>query len=141
MRKIGIYSDYKLQREEFDSLIQLLTEKTKRSEIETILKTLLTPSEKVAIAQRLAIVRELIKNTGYEEIIKAYKTTNSTITKTRNQINQNQDLLESFKKILAKVNFGDQKEVKAPSNAPLYQGPRSYAREIVRLSNKNRSNT
>lgn len=112
MRKIANYGDVERQNEQFGVLVKLFSESKDKEEMEAILQTLFTPSEKAAISQRLAILRMIHKGFKYYDIEEKLKVSSSTITKAIDGYHKHGTHNKSFNHQLEQFRFDENKEIK-----------------------------
>jgi len=79
MRKISTYKDTKLQKEQFEVLVDVLFNVKNKEDMKLCLGSFLTKSEKAVLSQRLNIMRMLSKHFSYQEIRDLINASPSTI--------------------------------------------------------------
>lgn len=109
MRKIGNFSDKKLQSEQFNVLVKLLSDTREFRSVKAVLTSILTESERAAISQRLAIIRMSCKSFNYSQIQEKLKTTPNTVSKAIINYQKNYDYITEFDHVLARFRFDPSK--------------------------------
>jgi len=79
MRKISTCKDTKLQKEQFEVLVDVLFNVKNKEDMNLCLGSFLTRSERAVLSQRLNIMRMLSKHFSYQEIRELINTSPSTI--------------------------------------------------------------
>ena len=88
MSQISKYQmDKILEERMFSVFYQTLTDLRKKDEVQEFLNDLLTPTERIMLAKRLAIATLLIKGTTYEYIRDVIKVSTSTIMGVKTWLN------------------------------------------------------
>ncbi len=105
MRKISGGWDAAKRSNQFETLVKLSSECKNESQIKAVLATLLTVSEKAAIAQRLVIIRLLNKGEKYSDISLALGVSTNTITKALDLYHKNGEHNHTFNKLLNDFTF------------------------------------
>lgn len=132
MRHVSNEKDANTLTEQIDVLFHFFCEAKGTSEMTALLETLLTPSEKAAISQRLAIFRLLQKGKSYSEIQYYLKVAASTITRVSDLYHKHGAQNKLFSKQIERFKY--QPEIIAsPSTGPLLSSPHSPgARSLIR---------
>jgi uncharacterized protein YerC len=133
MRKISNYGNVALQQEEFDVLVGILGEAQGKSEVEAVLRTILTDSERTAISQRLGILRMINKGFKYFDIETKLGASSNTITKATDIYAKHGQFNSKFNEVLKRFKFEENavSEITAESSAsaPLVTGIRGLQRQ------------
>lgn len=105
MRKISSGWDAAKRENQFKALIKLLSECKNVEQIEAVISTLVTSSEKAAIAQRLEIIRLIEKEETYPDIVLALGVSHNTIAAATDLYHKNGKHNIIFNKLLASFSF------------------------------------
>ena len=141
MRKISSRWDVKKRESQFETLVRLFADCEEVANFRALLETLLTASEKAAIAQRLTIIRVLEKGEKYADITLALRVSTNTITKALDLYHKNGAYNATFNKLLTDFTFEPkQPKIKADYHDPQKQnaagGVREFLRQEARLKKK-----
>ncbi|PIU24520.1 hypothetical protein COT12_00590 [Candidatus Berkelbacteria bacterium CG08_land_8_20_14_0_20_39_8] len=134
MRKISGGWDRAKRTAQFETLIQFLAQCKNISQIKAVLETLVTSSERAAVAQRLVIIRLLQKGTSYSDIKLKLSVSPNTITKTLDLYHKHGEHNAIFNKLLKNFIFeAMMPKIKStvfdPQNNSLGGGFRQFMRE------------
>lgn len=90
----------KIEEQIFDNLWESLSQLKNKKDIEIFLADLLTPTERIMAAKRLAIAVMLLKNMDYGKIKETIKVSNETISKVSTTVKHNQGYQLAINKII-----------------------------------------
>ncbi len=107
MRKVGKLINKKLRELQVDALSEIIVRAKNKKDAKAILVSLLSPSERNSIAQRLALILKISEGECYADIQAEYGSSPSTITKATDFYLKNTDLNSTFNNLV--------KDLKAPS--------------------------
>ena len=139
MRKISGGWDREKREAQFETLLKFLAECKSDDQIRAVLETLVTSSEKAAIAQRLAIIRLLNKGAKYYDIRYELRVSPNTITKTLDLYHKHGEHNKTFNVLLAGFKFEPRRiEPKATYHDPQKQNAAGGVREFLRQEAKAR---
>ena len=79
MRKISTCKDIDLQKDQFNVLVDVLSNINSKEDMTLCLESFLTKSEKAVLSQRLNIMRMLSKHFSYQEIRELISASPSTV--------------------------------------------------------------
>lgn len=125
MRKIGKSTNTQLREHQLSIMAGILDLASTKDEILAILLTVMTPSERQAIAQRTAITYKIQSGQTYADIESLYGVSPTTIAKATDQYLKHGDKNKLFNKIIGKF-----KEPKFE-----YKGPADYKVPKERIIN------
>lgn len=141
MRKIGKGTNVQLRDHQLGILVGLFEKANSRDKLLALLRTVTTPSEREAIAQRAAILYRIHKGERYFEIEGEFGVSSTTITKAVDQYHKNGDQNQLFNQILDKYKepklvYTGAKVYKTPKmriiETPLSQAYREFNRPSTR---------
>ena len=99
-------SKFKVKGELLEKLgllvFEIVGNSSNKSEFDLILTDLLSPTERIMIAKRIAIVYLILKNIDYRQISETLKVSQATISKFRLLMERSEGLIPAFQRILAK---------------------------------------
>ncbi|NCN26087.1 hypothetical protein CO019_00190 [Candidatus Berkelbacteria bacterium CG_4_9_14_0_2_um_filter_42_30] len=141
MRKIANRWDAEKMDSQFGVLVKLFSECREEKEHKALLSTLLTSSEKAAIAQRLEIIRRLKKGEIYADICLAMGVSSTTITRSLDLYHKNGEHNATFNKLLMDFKYEPrQPKIKSTYRDPQQQntagGVREFLRQEARIKKK-----
>lgn len=90
----------KIQGQIFNNLWESLSQLKNKKDIEIFLADLLTPTERIMAAKRLAIAVMLLKNMDYGKIKETVKVSNETISKVSTTVKSNHGYQLAINKII-----------------------------------------
>ncbi len=104
MRNIGKSNNIKLRDAQMDALVEVFNKAKSKEDVKAIVNSLLSPSEKSAIAQRLAIILRVFKGDTYADIEMEYGSSPSTITKATDYYLKYSNHNAVFNKLIKNIN-------------------------------------
>lgn len=113
MRKISNYKNYKLQKEQFEVLCEVLLNVKEKDDMALCLNSFLTKSEKAVLSQRLNIMRMLSKHFSYQDIQNKINASPSTIATAHRCLEEGG---EELMDVLLSYKFKPQKKISQNDN-------------------------
>ena len=139
MRKISSGWDLFKREEQFETLLKFFGQAKSAAEIQAVIETLITPSEKAAIAQRLMIIILLFSGAKYADIELDLRVSPSTINKTLDLYHKHGQHNRTFTAMLSKFKFQPKKpKIKSEGFDPQSKSFQIGTRAIIREREEDR---
>jgi len=145
MRKISGGWDKNRRKQQFELFMHVIAEAKELNDVEALLETLMTPSEKAAIAQRLLILRMIRDGAKYGDIELDLRVSPSTITKAVDLYHKHGQHNHLFNSLLDRVHYKPKPEkittrYPDPMDESFRVGTRAFLREEAELRAKRNRN-